>query len=143
MPADFLARLDESAGAERWRDFIRKTPESALVCERDSEVAGVCQFGPSRDDDAPEDRGEIYSLNVLPDRWRSGIGRELMAASLDQLSGRSLASPTLWVVSSNDRARRFYEALGFAPDGVTKIDSDLTGVSLAETRYVLSSVLSA
>lgn len=41
---------------------------------------------------------------------------------------------TLWVVSDNPRARRFYEAAGWAPDGTTRRE-DLLGSPVDEVRY--------
>ena len=41
---------------------------------------------------------------------------------------------TLWVMTSNDRARRFYSRHGWQPDGATKI-VELDGVTLSEVRY--------
>jgi hypothetical protein len=41
---------------------------------------------------------------------------------------------TLWVLASNARARRFYEAAGLRPDGAVKVD-DSRGFALSEVRY--------
>ena len=42
---------------------------------------------------------------------------------------------TLWVVETNERARRFYEGLGTRPDGATRQHEVATGVALREVRY--------
>ena len=41
---------------------------------------------------------------------------------------------TLWVLTSNDRARRFYSRHGWQLDGATKV-VELDGVTLSEVRY--------
>ena len=35
------------------------------------------------------------------------------------------ASASVWVAAENPRARRFYEKLGFAPDGAEKVEEHL------------------
>ena len=42
---------------------------------------------------------------------------------------------TLWVLRGNRRARDFYEASGFVPDGAAKIDTNAAGISYDEVRY--------
>lgn len=42
----------------------------------------------------------------------------------------------LWVLEENDRARRFYERMGLAPDGARDtFTPDGTTVELPEVRY--------
>jgi hypothetical protein len=50
------------------------------------------------------------------------------------LSAAGVSVATLWVLGSNEGARRFYDALGWAPDGATK-DDDREGFTLHEVRY--------
>jgi hypothetical protein len=38
-------------------------------------------------------------------------------------------------VRENDRARRFYEALGWQADGAVRTDTQLTGTAVHEVRY--------
>ena len=56
---------------------------------------------------------------------------------MDRVLARSAAagysSITLWVLRDNERARRFYERAGFAPDGATNVLTSLAGV--LELRY--------
>jgi RimJ/RimL family protein N-acetyltransferase len=56
---------------------------------------------------------------------------------MDRVLARSAAagysSITLWVLRDNERARRFYERAGFAPDGATHVLTALAGV--LELRY--------
>lgn len=81
-------------------------------------IAGFCQVGRARDDDAPMPQ-ELGALNVLADFQGSGVARELVAATLGDRPAY------LWVVAENARAIAFYRKLGFAADGVTKRDEDL------------------
>ena len=57
-----------------------------------------------------------------------------MTAALGRLTELGYRQATLWVLDSNARARRFYAAAGFQPDGAVKVD-DSRGFPLAEVRY--------
>jgi len=57
-----------------------------------------------------------------------------MAAALGRLGGAGFGQVILWVLDSNARARRFYEAGGWRADGAVKRD-DSFGISLTEVRY--------
>ena len=81
----------------RWRSFAG----NILIAESHStgEPVGFVAF----------DNNELHALYVLPELWGRGIGRDLLAAAGDVSE--------LWVLESNERARRFYERFGWAPDG--------------------------
>lgn len=136
MPASFLDQLEEHSREDQWRRILETSSRSTLVFESDSTVVGFCSFGPSRDDDAMHAQGEIYSLYILPSDWRKGVGRALLTAACAELRSRGLTSPTLWVASSNDPARRFYERLGFRIEGRTRVETLREDISVAETRYI-------
>jgi ribosomal protein S18 acetylase RimI-like enzyme len=95
---------------------------------------GLLHGRPSRDDDAGPDTGEVVAIYASPDAWGTGVGRELMTAGLDRLRAAGFADVTLWVLDSNDRARRFYERAGFGPDGAEK-DDVMAGTAIREVRY--------
>ena len=62
-----------------------------------------------------------------------GTGRTLLAAALDQLRAAGFDGATLWVLSINERARRFYEAAGWVADAESRGSDERCGA--AETRY--------
>ena len=97
-------------------------------------VVGWVAYGPCRDPDRAGPRyGEIFACYVHPDWWRKGTGRLLMGRAIDGLIRSGRDDISLWVLEANDRARRFYEAFGFAPDGTRKLVS--FGVPVPEVRY--------
>ncbi|NUK37491.1 GNAT family N-acetyltransferase, partial [Streptomyces lunaelactis] len=57
---------------------------------------------------------------------------------MTELTGRAVADGfagmLLWVLKENDRARRFYEKAGFAPDGAEE-PFEVDGVAVPEVRY--------
>jgi len=137
IPQDFLDALHPDKRAEGWRQYLDGGPrarEALLVTEGGTGVDGFALVGPSRDEDGAGGPGEVYALYVLPERWRRGAGRELMTAALDALGGFGFAEATLWVLEGNDRARRFYEAVGWTADGATKTETP-QGFSITEVRY--------
>jgi ribosomal protein S18 acetylase RimI-like enzyme len=79
---------------------------------------------------------ELYSIHVDPALVRQGIGRALMAHATADLQQREYRLATLWVLQTNERARRFYETLGWSPDGATKTDAS-RGFDLREVRYAI------
>jgi ribosomal protein S18 acetylase RimI-like enzyme len=138
MPPEYLAGLDP--GGERLARWSRTLagqdwPRSGtFVVSGDSgEVAGFAHAGLARDEDA-DGAGEIWAIYLDPAEWGRGLGRELMGAVLSQLAGAGFRQATLWVLDTNARARRFYEAAGFRSDGAVKVD-DSRGFPLRELRY--------
>lgn len=136
LPDDFLEGLTVAARAERWQQLLADSPRRTWVaCEADR-VVGFVSVGICRDDDAlPDLTGEIYGLYVHPDKWRLGMGALLMAQALYALKLAGYAEATLWVLRGNRRARDFYEASGFVPDGAAKVDTNAAGISFDEVRY--------
>lgn len=135
MPADYLASLDVNERADMWaRGIIRGGPAKLALAEIGGAVAGFCLYGPTRDE-LPDDVAEIYAVNVRPDRWRMGIGRALCEHALRQAAAREHTTMTLWVVKGNDPARRFYERLGYQPDGAERVNSQLVPIPFHEVRY--------
>lgn len=130
MPADFLARLSVDEKAAWWRRYLAGTPAGLLVATAENSVAGFISFGPSRDTDGAG-KSEIYALHVAPERWAGGFGRHLLAGTEAALPPG--ADLTLWVLEQNQRARGFYRAVGFLPDGTDK-QIVVGSVSLREIR---------
>jgi hypothetical protein len=56
-----------------------------------------------------------------------------MESIVDWLQQSNFAAATLWVLSQNERALRFYDAAGWRPDGATKSES-IGGFELQEVR---------
>lgn len=104
----------------RIRERVGERGPPIAVGELDGSVRGWITFGTSRDADAGPSVGEIWALNVHPDAWRRGIGRELVGYALDQLARAPFSEATLWTFRDTPRSRAFYEALGFEHDGATQ-----------------------
>ena len=87
------------------------------VAEEDGRTVGFAVTGPSEDADAERTTAEVYAIYLEPDRLGTGLGRGLFSHAIDDLRERGFDSVTLWVLETNERARRFYEIAGWKPDG--------------------------
>ena len=133
-PDDRLAGLDYARGAGRFRESILVGLEEIYIAEEDGEVVGFLAFGRPRDSDVThETTGEIYAMYLLSQYWRKGIGGSMLKKAERILGSQGCLRVTLWVLEGNERARRFYEAMGFTADGATKISN--IGRPLNTLRY--------
>lgn len=136
---DYLDGLDPGERAELWEQWLPAADwprRGTLVAELDADVVGFANFVPTRDEDAdPRTVAAITAIYLLPAHWGAGLGRRLMTATLDAL-GTAYQEVTLWVLDTNDRARRFYDAGGWRTDGAAQVDTTL-GLPLRVVRYRL------
>jgi len=116
-----------------WKEILNGTVDDrrpwVAVAERDGATIGFVSLGAARDGSI-----EITALYVDPDAWRDRAGTALMAAALDQATGRGCAGVTLWVLEPNLRARAFYAGCGFADDGGRRTEGDGWPVELRLRR---------
>ena len=122
MPDETLDALDVDARAARWHKGLTDGTATALVAEDDAGIYGWATVGRSRDPDAGDEVGELWGLYLHPRAWGRGLGRELHGAALDDLRAQGFTVATLWVLESNERARRFYERQGWRDEGSVKAD---------------------
>ncbi len=139
MPQQYLDELDPAARLPRRIQWLQGADWSRggcfVVADDDGVLAGFADVGRSRDDDSESGKvGEVRAIYLAPDAWGKGLGRELMAAALTYLAELGYDQVTLWVLDTNARARRFYEAAGFRFDDTVKVD-DSRGFPLRELRY--------
>lgn len=129
VPDEVLESLTEPDRLERWAASAEAwTHGRTLVAEADDRIVGFSMFGGARGTDGVQTgspgRGEVYAIYLLPQRWRTGIGRALMHATLDELVESGYHHVMLWVLESNDRATEFYEHCGFAASGQRHVPRD-------------------
>ena len=136
LPADFLADLSVARREELWRESLSRQDArtGAWVAETGGSVVGFANTGPGRDDDSGADTGELYAIYLDPSTWRRGAGRALMDRAVEGLREAGFRDATLWVFEENARARGFYEAAGWRPDGRSQ-ELHIGGVSRREVRY--------
>ena len=118
-----------------WRRLLAAAdPSRAYVAERDGRAVGFVTVGASDDASLPATTGMLYALYLEPAVVGSGVGRALGAHAVAELRALGFADAVLWVLEENARARRFYEAAGWAFDGARK-DYERDGAARHELRY--------
>ena len=133
MPQKLLDSLSVDERERQWQAWIPDARTTAFVAERDGEVVGFVNVGPSFTEDGV---GELYAIYVVPDSHGTGAGPALMDAAVATLRER-WDEAILWVATENPRARRFYERHGWVADG-ERIDDSWPGASVPEVRYRLT-----
>jgi ribosomal protein S18 acetylase RimI-like enzyme len=121
-----------------WQENLSKPApgERVWVVEAGGQIVGFASAGPSRDADAGSDTGELYAIYLDADVAGRGFGRALLATVVEHLCQREFRWATLWVLGSNMRARRFYEAAGWQFEGTTRTEQR-PGFVLEELRYAV------
>jgi ribosomal protein S18 acetylase RimI-like enzyme len=136
LPADYLQALSVDARERYWATELRVLPAERRpwLAQAGQAVVGFVSAGPCRDEGIGPSTGEIYALYVLPDSWDRGVGRNLLLHAERDLIQHGYEEGTLWLLTGNDRARTFYEASGWQPDGAVKQDR-IGDREVAEVRY--------
>ena len=88
-----------------------------LVADDGEELFGWISGGPAHEDDLGPGAYEVRACYVSPARWRTGVGRRLMAALIDQLDLQRWTHLVLWTVRDASPTNAFYVSLGTARDG--------------------------
>ena len=105
----FIARRDLGW----WVRSVRGA--GTLVLEADGRVVGYSTVGRNRTGALPQG-GEVYELYLLPPYQGVGLGRRLFEAARARLRSAGLdggrPGAVVWSIEDNERAMRFYEALG-------------------------------
>ena len=134
VPDDFLQRFTYQKREEAFRAAIEARAEETYLAEVSDHAVGILTIGASRDPDLDvRSCGEIWGIYVSPAYWRRGIGKRLAQEAERILLARGFRKIVLWVLEGNTAARSFYEAMGFCPDGASKVVN--LGTSLNVIRY--------
>ncbi len=136
MPDSLLDNLHAETRAKRWESILADNASRIFVFELDGHIVGFAGIDASTDEDVDKRNvGEIRAIYLAPNAWRKGYGRQLVDTAIEALRSQGFGNVTLWVLHNNERAIKFYESLGFQPDGATKIDLRENNVQLHEVRY--------
>ena len=139
MPQAVLDDYTVPDRTERWTKVLGAPSSAATkVAEFNNLSDAFVSYGPCRDEDLDaKTTGEIWALYAHPSSWSQGVGYTLCTRALDALREKGAAAASLWVLKGNDRAIRFYEKVGFRPDGASQTFT-LSGHQLEESRYLLN-----
>ncbi len=135
VPDDYLAGLLVDRRAEAWTRIIGESSlGSRLYVLEDNGLVGFCHYSRSRDDEASDETAELTSIYLVEAAWRRGGGTMLLRAAVSAMARDGYKHATLWVLEGNERARRFYEARDWRPDGAVRVE-DRGSFQLHEVRY--------
>jgi len=114
-------QADVSTLAEVWHRSITRPPLASyrvLVATEHETVVGMVAVGPSEDEDADTDVGQVVELMVSPPSRSRGHGSRLVQAAVDTLRADGFTHATWWLPSTADDLRGWLQDMGWGPDGV-------------------------
>lgn len=135
LTSDYLAQLSTEERSAMWAKSISQKNLQISVAEIDEMVAGFIAIGPSRDDDCTPSDKELWAIYVAPQYWSMGVGRNLWLHAEETLQTIATGNIYLWVFSQNERARGFYESVGFKAETNRLDNFHLGGKKVEEIRY--------
>jgi len=121
LPPAVLDGLSVDRRTATWARILVDRRQLVVVAEEDRAVVGVGHAGPARDADLGPTTGQLTTLYLAPGTWGAGIGRALHDAALARLATAGYDSAVVWMLSTNERARRFYDRQGWARDRVLRV----------------------
>ncbi len=95
--------------ARRWLEEIASSDIECLAV-RDGDGGEVIGFAALRGD-------ELMHFGIAPERWGTGAAQAAHDAVLERMRSAGVTRAWLRVFTGNERARRFYERLGWTPTG--------------------------
>jgi ribosomal protein S18 acetylase RimI-like enzyme len=119
IPDAFLDRLSVAEREATWHERLASTERGRrclVAVAEDAAVVGFAAFGAPQDE-APPGTGELLAIYLEEDVAGTGVGNRLLRRATEDLRIEGWTRANLWVLESNDRARRFYERAGWTWDG--------------------------
>lgn len=136
---DYLDNYSVEMRTARWETIL--TGDSlpggkTFVMEAADGICGFASIADARDEDVPENTGELVAIYVHPDFWSQRCGHALHKQALEALARNGYDLVILWVLEGNARARAFYQAHGWSEDGAraTQTYGDAPAVVIRMTR---------
>ncbi|MCR4691151.1 MAG: ribosomal protein S18-alanine N-acetyltransferase [Lachnospiraceae bacterium] len=114
---DMAAKMEEELFSDPWskkalEDAILRCDSCYRAAREDGKLIGYCGLY------LVGDEGYINQVAVTEERQGRGIGKELLSSLLSAAAEKGMKACSLEVRTSNQRAVRLYESLGFEKDGV-------------------------
>ena len=119
VDAKILESLEHETIAGWLGEDVASSGTTVVAEAPDGSIVGFIRFG---EDPEGSENGYVHSLYVHPRAGGRGTGRRLLEHALAALEAAGHPTVTLWVFEANERARRFYAAAGFVPDGGHRIE---------------------
>lgn len=139
IPEDYLSSLSVEQRTKRWEEILNnpKSESKTFVAELNNHVVGFTSIGPCKDEDMSSKTGELWSIYVDKNSMGKGVGSALMKKGLGSLKEQGYKKATLWVLTSNEKTRKWYESKGWRVEGKVKNEQS-RGFDIHETRYIIA-----
>jgi GNAT superfamily N-acetyltransferase len=135
VPQAILDNLSVERRMAGWARLLAAPGEARVwIGELDGDIVGFAGTARPADPALGEGVAELETIYLLPAAQGLGLGGLLLRRATDDLAERGFSSAILWVLTANERARRFYEAAGWRPDGAAQM-LDFDGTPVEEIRY--------
>ena len=135
VPEEYLKDLKDDFWALNFKKWISEDMVKVKIIYVDFKAAGVIAYGKSRDEKF-NDYAEVWSFYLRPEYFRKGLGTTLMKSVLCEMCDEGYKHCYLWVLETNNNARRFYEKIGFRSNN-DKCHSKILDKNLIDIRYIL------
>lgn len=135
IPQATLDNMSVEDEAQRQRRWFGEGRAYVLVAEMDGKVVGIATVGKIAEEDHGGPAGQLFGLYIHPDHWRCGVGRSLWPRIVEHARGMGWSWLFLGVLTQNDRACRFYEAMGGRADCASIKTIQIEGSPAETVRY--------
>ncbi len=109
LPYEYLSTMSVAKHQQAFLNELKSKQVISFVAEDSNRVIGFITGGHERKGDGLYS-GEIFTLYVLKDHQRRGIGAKLVSALTDRFYQSGIYSMLVWVLKENPY-RRFYEKI--------------------------------
>jgi GNAT superfamily N-acetyltransferase len=113
VPDDFLANSFYERRERLWRNTLSEYASTNFVYVAEDDGGNIIGFvsgGKERNGDTVY-TGELYTIYLLDQYQRQGVGRQLTVRLVKRLIQEGMTSLLVWVLAVNP-SRKFYEVLG-------------------------------
>ena len=100
---------------------------NGYLMEVDGKGHCIAWWDATREEDMPG-YAELICIHSLQDNWGKGYGSKMMDKVLNDISKAGYTKVMLWGFEKNERAKKFYEAKGFAKGKKSKTIKGVTEV---------------
>jgi len=114
----FLQSKTHAEYEAKWQTWLAQEGIDVLLLLENDAPAGFISYGrmqtppPGTSKIRPQYTAEIFAIHIHPDHWRKGLGKTLIQHAAKTLKDEKHSSLCLWVLGKNERATKFYDALG-------------------------------
>jgi ribosomal protein S18 acetylase RimI-like enzyme len=124
-PYAFSSTLEREQGYadDFWRQRLGSVTAATFLAWQDSEPVGAAtgKVEDAADEHAIPESWQLVGMWVDPCARGLGVADALVEAVAGHAASQGAEALVLWVTEINDRARRFYERMGFQPTGVRQV----------------------